>query len=457
LASREQAEAHSKKRREPISSEGRKDPADHGLLDSTAISSSPRLGEKIPASGAEGNPARRASHDSLTKLEEKCKRLQEGCRPSNERSFGHRFSSLELRQPGRTSASGVSMITIKDVARAAGVSVATVSRVQNGSALVKDATRRRVGEVADRLGYSPHGAARSLITSRTNTLGVVLPDIYGEFFSEVIRGIDQTASRHGYHLLVSSSHEDRSAVESALRSMRGRVDGLIVMWPEADPTSVLKLPAGVAAVLLGAPVDPDGFDVIRIANFEGAHRMVCHLLDQGHRRIAIIKGIEENADAVERLRAYRAALAEAGLSSRAIEVPGDFSEASGYHGAHQLLRGKPTPTAVFAANDAMAIGALSALREAGLRVPEDIALAGFDDIPMARYMDPALSTVHVDISALGELATLRLLAALRDKQSHEHRVDTLPTTLLLRRSTGVAAAGQASTPAAFDSPPHSPS
>jgi LacI family transcriptional regulator len=313
-----------------------------------------------------------------------------------------------------------------------------VSRVQNGSALVKETTRRRVGEVAERMGYSPHGAARSLITSRTNTLGVLLPDLHGEFFSEVIRGIDQTAQRHGHHLLVSSSHEDRSAVETALRSMRGRVDGLIVMWPEMDSTAVPNLPAGFPVVLLSAPIGPHGFDVITVANYEGAYAMVCHLLDLGHRRIAIIKGIEGNADAAERLRGYRGALASAGLSSLAVEVAGDFNEASGYRAANELLQSELRPTAIFAANDAMAIGALSALRDAGLRVPDDIALAGFDDIPMARYLEPALSSVHVDISALGERATLRLLAAVRDKDRHEHRAETLPTTLVLRRSCGSA-------------------
>lgn len=328
------------------------------------------------------------------------------------------------------------MSTIKDVARAAGVSVATVSRVQNGSALVKETTRRRVGEVAERMGYSPHGAARSLITSRTSTLGVLLPDLHGEFFSEVIRGIDQTAQRHGHHVLVSSSHEDRTAVESALRSMRGRVDGLIVMWPEIDPAAVPNLPAGCPVVLLSAPIGPHGFDVITVANYEGAYAMVCHLLDMGHRRIAIIKGLEGNADAAERLRGYRAALESAGLASAAIEVAGDFTEGSGFRGATQLLDRQVRPTAIFAANDAMAIGALSALREAGVRVPDEIALAGFDDIPMARYVDPALSTVHVDISALGEHATLRLLAAVREKDKHEHRAETLPTTLVLRRSCG---------------------
>jgi LacI family transcriptional regulator len=332
--------------------------------------------------------------------------------------------------------SAVSMITIKDVARAAGVSVATVSRVQNGSALVKEATRRRVGEIVTRLGYSPHGAARSLITSRTNTIGVLLPDLYGEFFSEVIRGIDQTAQRHGLHLLVSSSHDDRSALETAFRSMRGRVDGLIVMWPEMDETAVPSFPARFPVVLLSSPIGPHGFDVITVANYDGAYAMVCHLLDLGHRRIAIIKGVEGNADAAERLRGYRGALASAGLASAAIEVAGDFNEESGFRAAGELLRREVRPTAIFAANDAMAIGALSALRDAGLRVPDDIALTGFDDIPMARYMDPALSTVHVDISALGEHATLRLLAAVRDKDRHEHRAETLPTTLVLRRSCG---------------------
>lgn len=350
------------------------------------------------------------------------------------------------------------MISIKDVARAAGVSVATVSRVHNGSVLVKEATRRHVGEVAARLGYSPHGAARSLITNRTNTIGVLLPDLYGEFFSEVIRGIDQTAQRHGHHLLVSSSHDDCPALEAALRSMRGRVDGLIVMWPEMDAETALRnLPAGFPLVLLSAPLDPDGFDVITVANYEGAYAMVCHLLDLGHRRIGMIKGIEGNADAAERLRGYRAALVTAGLASAALEVAGDFGEESGFHAAGELLRREDRPTAIFAANDTMAIGALSALRGAGLQVPDDVALAGFDDIPLARYLDPPLSSVHVDISALGERATLRLLDAVRDKDKHEHRAETLPTTLVLRRSCGATVPGSRPTarlgPATFANSP----
>ncbi len=333
------------------------------------------------------------------------------------------------------------MVTIKDVARAAGVSVATVSRVYNGSELVREQTTARVREVAQRLGYSPHGAARSLITSRTNTLGVLLPDLYGEFFSEVIRGIDQTARRHRYHLLVSSSHAARPEIEAALRSMRGRVDGLVVMWPDMDSeTAVRNLPAGFPLVLLNSPVDAESFDVIRIANFDGAYAMVRHLIDLGHRRIAIIRGVAGNFDSEERVRGYHAALADAGLSAPAeYAVSGDFNEAAAFHATTELLRTDPRPTAIFAANDAMAIGAISALREAGLRVPDDVAVGGFDDIPMARYLDPPLSSVHVDISALGELATLRLISALQDKEHHQRREDVLPTTLVLRRSCGARA------------------
>jgi LacI family transcriptional regulator len=327
------------------------------------------------------------------------------------------------------------MMTIRDVARAAGVSVATVSRVQNGSALVKEATRQRVGEVVRRLGYAPHAAARTLITSRTSTIGVLLPDLYGEFFSEVIRGIDQTAQRHGFHLLVSSSHDEAEAVRTALRSMRGRVDGLIVMWPELDESMLPNFPAGFPVVLLSAPLVTSGFDVIRIANFEGAYDMVSHLLQLGHRRIGILKGAEGNADASERLRGYRAALVDAGIEPGPFEAAGAFTEESGFHAARDLLHREVAPTAIFAANDAMAIGALSALRDASLHVPDDVALAGFDDIPMARYMDPPLSTVRVNISALGELATTRLLAAVRDRENHTPRMETLPTTVVLRGSS----------------------
>lgn len=333
-------------------------------------------------------------------------------------------------------------VTIKEVAREAGVSVATVSRVLNNSGPVNETTKRRIRQVAETLRYSPNGAARSLITRRTSTLGVLLPDLYGEFFSEVIRGIDQAAQRNAYHLLVSSSHADRSEIEAALRAMRGRVDGLIVMSPDIDAHGLeANLPGDLPVVLLNCAVDGSGFDSLNTDNYGGAYEMVGHLLGHGHRRIAMISGASKNYDANERRRGYRAALKNAGAEwRREWEIPGDFTKSAGYRAALQLLDlEQPRPNAIFAANDSMAIGAISALRERGVRVPEDIAVAGFDDIPIARYLSPPLSTVQVAISELGERATERVLSAVLNKNQHERHQETLSTTLVVRRSCGCAA------------------
>ncbi|HEV8197597.1 MAG TPA: LacI family DNA-binding transcriptional regulator [Gemmatimonadales bacterium] len=330
------------------------------------------------------------------------------------------------------------MVTIRDVARAARVSVATASRALHKSHLVAHDTREAVRAVADRLHYTPHRGARSLITSTTHSIGVLLPDLYGEFFSEVIRGIDQTAQGAGYHCLLSSVRHGGPTLEAALRSMRGRVDGLILMSPEfTGDLSKRALPSGFPVVLLNCPPSDTPHDSIAVANFEGARAMVRHLAGLGHTRIAIIQGAEGNFDAAERMRGYRTALTEAGLRfAPELAVPGDFSEAAGDAGARALLRVVDPPTAIFAANDGMAIGALYALRDAGRRVPEDIAIGGFDDIPMARYVEPALTSVHVDISALGEQAAGRLFAALEGPLEHHVSRATLPTTLVVRRSCG---------------------
>jgi len=328
--------------------------------------------------------------------------------------------------------------TIRDVARAAGVSVATVSRVFNNSGPVHEETRARIREVASALRYSPNSAARSLITAKSNTLGVLLPDLYGEFFSEVIRGIDQTAQDNGYHVLVSSSHETQARIEGAMRAMRGRVDGLIVMSPDIDgPTLAANLPDSLPVVLLNCAVDGTSYDAISVDNFGGAYAMVRHLLSSGPTRVAIITGSSRNYDARERLRGYRAALRDAGAEQQeGWEIAGDFTETGGYRAARAIAALSPRPTAVFAANDAMAIGALSAFREVGLRVPEDIAVAGFDDIPMARYMSPPLTSVHVEISELGARAMGVLLAAVQEKNRHERQQVVLPTTLVVRQSCG---------------------
>jgi LacI family transcriptional regulator len=332
--------------------------------------------------------------------------------------------------------------SIKEVALKAGVSIATVSRVLNNTGPVAEETRRRIQETIEKLRYVPHGAARSLITNQTETMGVLLPDLYGEFFSEVIRGVDLAARRSGYHVLVSGFHSDRAEIEAVLRAMRGRVDGLIVLSPDVDAQTLRRnLPETLPVVLLNTPVDGASFDAIQIDNYGGAFAMVRHLTTLGHRRIALLKGPAENLDARERLRGYREALRSLGAEvSERLEIEGDFSEESGYQAGERLLALAPRPTAVFAANDSMAIGCLLALRAAGVRVPGDVAVAGFDDIPIARYVTPALSSVHVPIAELGTRAMERLLHAVESKNEHERRQETVATTLVVRDSCGGAVA-----------------
>jgi len=333
------------------------------------------------------------------------------------------------------------MATIKDVAREAGVSVATVSRVLNGSGPVSEQTGQRIREVAGRLRYVPHGGARSLITRKTHTLGVLLPDLYGEFFSEVIRGMDDTAQHHGFHLLISRSHADKHGIETAMRAMRGRVDGVVAMSPDLDAESLLDVPAMLPVVLLCSAPRGDGADSLTIDNYAGSKAMVSHLIKLGHKRIAIIKGAPRNYDAAERFRGYRLALRQAGITLEpSLSPEGGFTEAGGYAAALELLKLNPRPTAIFAANDSMAIGALSALRESGVRVPEDIAVAGFDDIPLARYMDPPLSTVRVPTYDLGARAVEILLHGVKNQNDHARHRERVATELVIRRSCGAGSA-----------------
>jgi LacI family transcriptional regulator len=329
------------------------------------------------------------------------------------------------------------MVTIRDVAREANMSVATVSRVLNASGPVSDETRLLIREVAGRMRYVPHSGARSLITSKTETLGVLLPDLYGEFFSEVIRGMDDTAQKNGFHLLISRAYADRHGIETAMRAMRGRVDGIVTMSPDLDSDSLLNLPSTIPVVLLCSVSRGNTLDSLTIQNCRGAREMVNHLVSLGHKRIAIIKGSPRNYDAAERLRGYRMALREGGIAPESVlEREGDFTEAGGYNAVLELLAMDQRPTAIFAANDSMAIGALSALRDAGVQVPNEIAVAGFDDIPLARFMDPPLSSVHVPICELGARAVEILLNGVTHKNDHPRRRERVSTKLVIRRSTG---------------------
>ncbi|HYO79578.1 MAG TPA: LacI family DNA-binding transcriptional regulator [Thermoanaerobaculia bacterium] len=349
-----------------------------------------------------------------------------------------------VSEPSSGRASGVA--TIRDVAARAGVSVATVSRTLNGVGPVTDDTSKRVLAAVRALRYVPHAAARSLSIRRSHTLGVLLPEVHGEFFSEVIRGIDVAARARGYHILVSSSHADAQEMSSVLRALRGRVDGLIVMSPDVELGPLSRALAGdTPVVLLNSATTARA--TIRIDNYTGAHSMTDHLLSLGHEHIAFITGPERNADAAERRRGYRAAL-EARTKRLPIEIEGDFTEEAGYRAVPRILASNARPTAIFAANDSMAIGALRALREAAIVVPDGMTLAGFDDIPMARYLTPQLTTVGVDIAEMGRRAVEYLVSSLEESDPAGRKHDVIPVTLVVRESCCA--------PSARDRAPHKP-
>jgi LacI family transcriptional regulator len=236
---------------------------------------------------------------------------------------------------------------------------------------------------------------------------------------------------------VSSSHDGLDDAAAALRAMQGRVDGIVILSSRVDEAFLqANLPEELPAVLLNSPVKDVPHAVLNIDNFAGTHAMVRHLLDAGHRRIAFVSGPRGNFDAQQREQGFRAAMAELrpGESSRI--VAGDFTEQSGYRAGRELLAQKSRPDAVFAANDMMAVGCLQAFKEAGLDVPGDIALAGFDDIPIARYVTPPLSTVRVRIADLGRNA-MDLLAELMERPGRpDASVHTLGCDIVVRDSCG---------------------
>jgi LacI family transcriptional regulator len=332
-------------------------------------------------------------------------------------------------------------VTIHDVAARAGVSVATVSRVLNRNAPVRQETLQHVQDVARRLRYVPNTAARALSIRRSHTIGVVLPDVHGEFFSEVIRGIDVAARKAGFHILVSGSHSDADEMLAVLETMRGRVDGLLLMAPDVAIGALREqIPNDLPLVLLNATSDEH--PAITVDNYGGAFEMTRHLASLGHTRIAFIKGPDHNADARERLRGFRQAMRQIGVRDRNLECSGDFTEESGCDAAKKLLALDPRPSAIFAANDAMAIGALSELSGSGLHVPADVAVAGFDDIRVGRYITPSLTTVHVDVDELGRRAFELVFDAVENPLVAEPRRECVSTSLVIRNSTKIRPRGR---------------
>jgi LacI family transcriptional regulator len=328
------------------------------------------------------------------------------------------------------------MVTIREVARAAGVSVATASRAMNGLTNVTRATREKIEAAAAELDYVPHSGARSLTRQKTDTIGVILPDLFGEFFSEIIRGIDDVVHHAGKALLLGNMHGSSEETETAMRAMRGRVDGLLVMPPNGNADTIAAaLSNGLPVVLLNAKAKDGATPYVTVDNYHGAQLVTEHLITRGARKIIHISGPTGNRDAIERRRGYKDKLKELLPDADPLILPGNFREGAGRDVAKLLLGGNFKFDAIFAANDLMAIDLMATFREEGIEIGSPILIAGFDDIPLARYVTPQLTTVHSDISRLGSTAALMLLQILNGEKLDASDGRVIQPVLAIRGST----------------------
>ncbi|MEP0546037.1 MAG: LacI family DNA-binding transcriptional regulator [Rhodothermales bacterium] len=334
--------------------------------------------------------------------------------------------------------------TIRDVARRAGVSTATVSRVLNGTCPVHEDKRRLVLDASRALGYTPNLVARSLLSKKTGGLGVLLPFVGAEFFSEFLTGLDEAAQETGFFLMISTSHRHTDEFDAAMQAMDKRVDGMVIMAPELQPRDAASISETKGPVVfVNTYVDDPAFDVINFDNYGGGYALTQHLLGLGHRRIALIKGPVHARDAEERTRGYRAAMAEAGFADTSrLEYQGEYTREGGYGAARVLLCATPRPTAIVAANDYCAIGVMRALHEAGIAMPEEMAVAGFDGIGSTQYTLPPLTSVHVPMREIGYRAIRRLAECLENEERAEPPLrHVTPVELVVRKSTASPAEG----------------
>jgi LacI family transcriptional regulator len=335
--------------------------------------------------------------------------------------------------------------TIKELARLSGVSVGTVSRALNGYTDVSPETRERVMRLAAELDYTPAAAARTLVTERSHVVGVFLdtgeghPDVQHPFFHEVLGGLKDMIGAAGFDLLLFASEQPGNGYgpHSYLKRARHhRVDGTVLMGVDtADPEVERLLRSDIPCVGVDVVLSGPGNSAVSSDNVEGAALAVRHLVERGHTRIATITGQMDKAPARDRLRGYREEVQRQGLAYRDDYVAyGDFYVESGAAGMDALLALPEPPTAVFAASDLMAAGALGTVARAGLRVPEDVAVVGFDDILLAGLTQPPLTTLRQDKLGLGAAAAEALMALI-EGDGDAQAVVTLPVELVVRSST----------------------
>lgn len=335
-------------------------------------------------------------------------------------------------------------VRIGDVAAKAGVSTATVSRTLAFPDKVRPATRQRVMEAVDRLGYTPNEAARALRAGASRMVLVVIPQDYsGAFFAGVIRGADAELSAHGYTILMGSLDGDAGKARRLVDLVFARqIDGAIVLSgapPSVEGRSILS--AGVPVIAVCAEIDGAQLPAALVDDFACAQIQTQHLLDLGHRRLHYISGIEGSYNEVQRYRGFLAAAARAGIGADAVSRSlGNYSLASGAAAAHEFLRQPQRATGIVACSDEMAIAFLKTINQAGVKCPGDVSIVGFDDIEFASFCEPALTTIRQPSHALGATGAAMLLAALRGEADAASLRAVFPGELIIRGSTGPAPA-----------------
>jgi len=326
-------------------------------------------------------------------------------------------------------AGAMSPISIKDIARAAGVSHSTVSRALGDSSLVSAETKARIQRLAHDMGYSPDAQARSLVMGRTRTIGVVVTTIADPFIGEIVQAVESTANDHGYTVILVSSNAESDREIKAVEMLRSkRVDGVIVTSSRVGALYQDYLERlGVPVVLINSHSQQGGVYTfaVNVDNRHGGCLATEHLIQLGHRRIAYLTGPADHSDDLDRLAGYRQALAEAGVAFDPALVVQGTGRADGGKRALPVLRAlQAPPTAVFCYNDVTAIGLMHAARQAGLSIPGDLAVVGFDDIPFASYIHPPLTTIAQPKLEMGKSAVAMMLALVSDRD----RANATPLT-----------------------------
>ena len=324
--------------------------------------------------------------------------------------------------------------TLNMVAREAGVSPSTVSRILNGTAVVSADKKKAVDDAIAKLGFVPNPMARALAGGRTMSIGVVTQAIDSPFYGVALRGIEDVLEPLGYSPLFVSGHWNADAEARRLDVLRSRrVDGIIVLTGRLTDDALAACARSQPVVVTGRSLAAPNLFSLAFDNFEGGRLATRHLIELGHRHIAFIAGDQDHPDANERLRGYQAALQDAGIAfNPALVVPGEYHEVSGLMAVNRLLEQQQRFTAIFAANDQMAIGAALGLQRRSLRVPEDVSLVGFDDLPTSVYAIPPLSTVHQPAYELGHLAASAMLQLLAGEVP---KVVMPPPNLITRESS----------------------